>query len=119
MPEFKRIGPHILDHNGKTIETKIKLHNASYIKIDEGNLGTHFLLKFSTDVGNGWWVDPRALRELITELLYIRREIVEHFGDDEELDALAGERVEVEQPVVHQKIIWEFKEAKNELDDLA
>lgn len=100
MPEFKRIGPRILDHNGRTIETNIRLHNASYIKIEEGNLGTHFLLKFATGDDRGWWVDPRALRELITELLYIRREIVEHFGVDED------EQDEVEQPVVHQKIQW-------------
>lgn len=100
MPEFKRIGPRILDHDGKTIETDIRLHNASHIKIEEGKLGTHFLLKFATDDGNGWWVDPRALKELITELLYIRREIVEHFGADED------EQADAEQPVVHRKIQW-------------
>lgn len=90
MPMFQRISDSILDHTGCTVDTNIRLSNGSRIEIAEGDKGRHFRLKFVHDGGGGWWVNRTALKELITELLYIRREVVDYWGEDDEVDPEEG-----------------------------
>ncbi len=85
MPRYKRLGKEILDEEGFTVGSNIALRNASHIEIAAGNSGRNFRLKFSSG-GNdvGWWVDQPSLTQLITELMYIKREVDTHWKPQEE-----------------------------------
>ena len=93
MPKFERIGGAFLNHEGTTNRGRITLTNGAVIEIKGGQNRNHFRLKFANEVGDGWWVTPPALEELIAELLFILEELSEFdaelrpvgmmFGDEE------------------------------------
>lgn len=83
MAKFERIGPQVLDHNGMTLNTSIRLSNGARLEIEGGDKGNHFRLKFyNNGIEGGWWVDQQALEELIAELLYINAEVGEYFEEE-------------------------------------
>ena len=85
MPMYERLGVHVLDPNGYTVPTNIRLEGGSHLKIEGGNRWNSIRIKFSAGDDKGWWVGRESLRQLITELLYIKGEIDEHFEKAEDL----------------------------------
>jgi len=116
MPVYKRIGPRILDEDGITIETEVRFSNDSKLEIKGGEKGKHFRLKFAGEDIGGWWVDRLALTELITELLYIREEVFNHFGEPIEAQEDEPAHPVIEWKVVHFPVV-ELKLDK--VDDFA
>ena len=90
VPHYERLGPHILDHTGHTIDTTIRLPGNSEIEIKGDQPYTSFLLKFSNE-DRGWWVHEEALGCLIAELLYIQRELVEYRHGEEQVEDVEPE----------------------------
>ena len=98
MPHYDRIGEPILNGEGKTIETNIRLSNNSHIEITGGLDGYHFKLKFSSHGNEGWWVDRGTLGELIAELLYIRQDVIQHWGEERAVDHRADHADDADEP---------------------
>jgi hypothetical protein len=84
MPIYPRLGGPALGPDGNTVEQDIRLHNSAHLEIRGGDSGLHFKLKFANAGAEGWWVDQPTLRQLITELLYVYRDIEFHYGSDEQ-----------------------------------
>lgn len=90
MPHYERRGEFIFDVEGLTNESTIRFSNGSKIYIQGGKGMEHndhsFVLKFCScdhDGGSGWWVNGKALDELIAELLYIRKDFEKVWGGDD------------------------------------
>lgn len=99
MPHYVRIGKPIFDVNGVTKESIVRFSNASALEIEKGNGGGgdhSFRLKFCGTGGMGWWVNHHALGQLIAELLYIKKEYEEVWGN--QIDVEEGREARPEEP---------------------
>ena len=94
METFDRIGPSPFTPDGHTKGTDICFAGNSQLRIYAGSPYNNFRLRFSNRDGEGWWVGPASLDQLIVELLYVRKDM-QRLKDGIDLDIEVG-RVDAE-----------------------
>ena len=89
MENFYRRGPSPFRPDGTTVDTDIRFAGGSKLKVYGGSPYNNFRLRFGNVDGEGWWVGPNSLDQLIVELLYIRKD-TQKFKDGIDLDIEVG-----------------------------